>query len=102
MQPQKRIDNASKQEYTRLCAHRIGEMATMEWQWPITLSAFVIGAALVGYSSIRTRRPRKALEVSLIPPNLILFVGVLLVLLSGSHALTLLGIVHNKGQLRFR
>ena len=69
-------------------------------EWPVTLAAFAIGAVLIGYSSIRAKRPKNALDVSLIPPNLILFVGVLLILLSGSHALTLLGIVHNKGQLR--
>jgi hypothetical protein len=36
----------------------------------------------------------------LIPPNLFLFIGILLILLSGSHALTLLGIQHDRSQLR--
>jgi hypothetical protein len=69
-------------------------------EWPITLSALVLGIALTVYSSVRAKRPKNAMDVSLIPPNLVLFIGVLLILLSGSHALTLLGIVHNRGQLR--
>jgi hypothetical protein len=68
--------------------------------WPITLSAFVLGAALTVYSTIRARRPKDALHVPLIPPNLFLFIGILLILLSGSHALTLLGIQHDRSQLR--
>lgn len=71
-------------------------------EWPITLSALAIGVALTVYSSVRARRPKKALDVSLIPLNLVLFIGVLLIILSGSHALTLLGIVHNRDQLRLQ
>jgi hypothetical protein len=69
-------------------------------EWILTLIAFVLGTILTVYSSIRARRPRKALSVPLIPPNLFLFVGILLMILSGSHALTLLGIEHNRRQLR--
>jgi hypothetical protein len=68
--------------------------------WPLTLSAFLIGMALTVYFSIKSRRPKDPLHVPLVPPTLFLFIGILLIILAGSHALTLLGIEHNRGQLR--
>jgi hypothetical protein len=68
--------------------------------WPLTLAAFILGLVLTVYFSISTRRPKNPLHVPLVPPTLFLFIGILLILLAGSHALTLLGIEHNRGQLR--
>jgi len=68
--------------------------------WPLTLAALALGTVLTVYFSIKTRRPKDPLHVPLIPPVLFLFIGVLLIVLAGSHALTLLGIEHHRSQLR--
>lgn len=68
--------------------------------WPITLAMLAAGIALTVFYSIRGGRSKDPLHVPLIPPTALLFLGVLLILLAGSHALTLMGIEHNKGQLR--
>jgi hypothetical protein len=68
--------------------------------WPIALSMLVVGITITVFYSVRRGRPKDPLHVPLIPPTALLFFGVLLILLAGSHALTLLGIEHNRSQLR--
>jgi hypothetical protein len=69
--------------------------------WTVTLALLAAGLILTVFYSIRGgRRPKDPLNVPLIPPTALLFLGVLLVLLAGSHALTLMGIEHSRAQLR--
>jgi hypothetical protein len=68
--------------------------------WTFTLGMLTAGIALTVFYSARGGRSKDPLHVPLIPPTALLFLGVLLILLAGSHALTLMGIEHNKGQLR--
>jgi hypothetical protein len=68
--------------------------------WPVTLGMLLVGVALTAFYSVRRGRPKDPLHVPLIPPTALLFLGVLLILLAGSHALTLIGIEHNRNQLR--
>jgi hypothetical protein len=68
--------------------------------WPFTLVMLIAGLTLTVFYSVRRGRPKDPLHVPLIPPTALLFFGILLILLAGSHALTLMGIEHNRGQLR--
>ena len=68
--------------------------------WTVTLGMLIFGIALTTFYSVRRGRSKDPLHVPLVPPTALLFLGVLLILLAGSHALTLLGIEHNRGQLR--
>jgi hypothetical protein len=68
--------------------------------WMLTLGMLAAGIALTVFYSVRGGRTKNPLHVPLIPPTALLFLGVLLILLAGAHALTLLGIEHNKAQLR--
>jgi hypothetical protein len=58
----------------------------------------LVGVALTVFYSVRRGRPKDPLHVPL--PTALLFLGILLILLAGSHALTLMGIEHNRSQLR--
>ena len=68
--------------------------------WFATLVMLIIGVALTSFHFIQSRGKRRSFRVALIPPTVILFIGVLLILVAASHALTLLGIEHNRSQLR--
>jgi hypothetical protein len=68
--------------------------------WTGTTVMFVAGTGLFLSYWILARKSKKPLHVPLIPPTVFLFLGVLLIMLAGSHALTLLGIEHNRSQLR--
>ena len=68
--------------------------------WFATLALLFIGVALTSFHLIQSRRKKSSFKVALIPPAAILFIGILLILVAGSHALTLLGIEHNRSQLR--
>lgn len=68
--------------------------------WTGTLIMLVAGVALTMYQLIFARNRKQTLEVPLVPPTVILFLGVILIMIAGSHALTLLGIEHNRSQLR--
>lgn len=62
----------------------------MEWTW--TLCALFAGLALVGASAIGTRRrPRRLGEVSFIPWNGLMFLGLTAALFGAVHLLTLAG-----------
>ena len=58
----------------------------------VTVAALVLGAGLALGAAWMERRPRKALETSLIPTTPILFLGVLIGLLATVHLLNLWGI----------
>jgi energy-converting hydrogenase Eha subunit A len=58
----------------------------------VTIVALLLGAALALGAAWAERRPRKALETSLIPTTPILFLGVLIGLLATVHLLNLWGI----------
>ena len=58
----------------------------------ITAIAFVAGAALIAYAAIAERRPRKSLNPRLIPTTPLMFIGVVIVLLSVLHFLTIAGV----------
>lgn len=68
--------------------------------WTFTLALLSAGIVLTVFYSVRGGRRKDPLNVPLIPPTALLFLGVLLILLAGSHALTLMGIEHNRAQLR--
>jgi energy-converting hydrogenase Eha subunit E len=68
--------------------------------WTFTLALLAAGIVLTVFYSVRGARRKDPLSVPLIPPTALLFLGVLLILLAGSHALTLMGIEHNRAQLR--
>jgi hypothetical protein len=68
--------------------------------WTATLIMLAGGLVLTLYQLIFTRKRKESLQVPVIPPTAILFLGVLLIMIAGSHALTLLGIEHNRSQLR--
>jgi hypothetical protein len=68
--------------------------------WTETIVMFVAGMGLSLSHLILARKSKKPLHVPLIPPTVFLFLGVLLIMIAGSHALTLLGIEHNRSQLR--
>ena len=68
--------------------------------WTLTLALLAAGMVLTVFYSLRGGRSKDPLHVPLIPPTALLFLGVLLILLAGSHALTLMGIDHSRSQLR--
>jgi hypothetical protein len=72
----------------------------MKMDWTFTLALLSAGIVLTVFYSVRGGRRKDPLNVPLIPPTVLLFLGVLLILLAGSHALTLMGIEHNRAQLR--
>jgi hypothetical protein len=68
--------------------------------WTLTVALLAAGIVLTVFYSVRGGRREDRLKVPLIPPTALLFLGVLLILLAGSHALTLMGIEHDRAQLR--
>lgn len=68
--------------------------------WTGTLIMLAGGLVLTLYQLIFARKRKQSLQVPIIPPMAMLFLGVLLIMIAGSHALTLLGIEHDRGQLR--
>src|SRR5215212_5602235 len=80
-----------------VCAAKLGKW---KMDWTFTLALLAAGIVLTVFYSVRGARRKDPLSVPLIPPTALLFLGVLLILLAGSHALTLMGIEHNRAQLR--
>jgi hypothetical protein len=68
--------------------------------WIGTLIMLASGVVLSIYYFLSSRKPKQSLHVPLVPAIVILFLGILLIMIAGSHALTLLGIEHNRSQLR--
>jgi hypothetical protein len=68
--------------------------------WTGTLIMLAGGLVLTVYALIFGRKRKQSFHVPMVPPTAILFLGVVLIMIAGSHALTLLGIEHNRGQLR--
>ena len=61
----------------------------MNLAWTLTLLA--VGLVLCALARWREARPRPLGEVPLVPPVLLLGAGVVLVVLSGAHLVTLVG-----------
>lgn len=62
----------------------------MEWTW--TIAAVAAGLAAVALSSLRTRRtPRRLGDVSFVPWNGVMFLGLVAALFGTVHLLTLFG-----------
>ena len=57
---------------------------------PDTLAVFAFGVGLMAVAVWRERRPRKKLDPPLIPIRPVLFIGTLIVVLSGIHLMTFL------------
>jgi hypothetical protein len=58
------------------------------------------GLVLAIYGWVFGRKRKQSFHVPIVPPTAVMFVGVLLIMIAGSHALTLLGIEHDRSQLR--
>jgi uncharacterized iron-regulated membrane protein len=57
----------------------------------ITIAVLAIGVAISGAMIWLERRPRKSLDVRLIPTTPILLVGILIIIAAGIHLLGLMG-----------
>jgi uncharacterized iron-regulated membrane protein len=57
----------------------------------ITFAVLALGVAISGAMIWLERRPRKSLDVRLIPTTPILLVGILMIIAAGIHLLGLLG-----------
>lgn len=68
--------------------------------WTPTIAMLIAGFCLTALHFLQAHKPRKPFHVPLLPPAAVLFIGILLIIVASSHALTLLGIEHNRGQLR--
>jgi hypothetical protein len=67
--------------------------------WKPTIAMLIARMALTLFHFAQGRR-KKPFHVPLVPPTAVLFIRVLLIIIAGSHALTLMGIEHNRSQLR--
>jgi hypothetical protein len=68
--------------------------------WTGTLLMLAAGLVLAAYGWVFGGKRKQSFHVAIVPPTTIMFIGVLLIIIAGSHALTLLGIEHNRSQLR--
>lgn len=64
-------------------------------EWTATIALFALGVGMLALGRM-LERPRASFRVPVVPPMLLLFLGGVLVLMAGSHMLTLLGISHGK------
>jgi len=58
---------------------------------PYTILLFAVGLAISGVALWLERRPKKALDVRLIPTTPVLIVGALITIVAALHLVTLLG-----------
>jgi energy-converting hydrogenase Eha subunit A len=71
----------------------------MSWTWTFVL--LLAGLALTIFHLVQANKTRRSFDVSLVTSTVVLFIGVLLIMIAGSHMLTLLGVQHGRGQWRF-
>ena len=64
-------------------------------EWLYTFMIFAVGAVMLGLGRM-LERPRDSFRVPLVPPVLLMFLGGVLIIMAGSHLLTMLGIVHGR------
>jgi hypothetical protein len=71
----------------------------MGWTWTMMLLAAGIGLTI--FHLIQANKRGSYLDVPLVPPTMVLLIGIMLIMIAGSHALTLMGLEHARSPFRF-